>query len=107
MACPAGRVTVTVHPVMAAVPVLVTRAGWMTYPVCHWVWVTSVMEHPPPPPPPADWVVTDTVLETADRLPAASLARTWYRNVLPAARPVSANEFVVGEATTEKAPLAP
>ena len=49
IAWPAGNVTVTVQLVIVEEPVLVTRDGWMTYPVSHWVWVTSVMEQPPDP----------------------------------------------------------
>jgi hypothetical protein len=48
-AWPAGNVTVTVQPVIVLEPVLVTRDGWITYPVAHWVWATKVMEQPPGP----------------------------------------------------------
>jgi hypothetical protein len=52
MVCPAGYVKVTVQPLMALVPVLVTVLGWKTYPFCHEVCVVSVAEQPPGPPPP-------------------------------------------------------
>jgi len=35
IAWPAGNVTVTVQLVIVEEPVLVTREGWMTYPVAH------------------------------------------------------------------------
>src|SRR5436190_12479107 len=104
MAWPAGRVTVTVQLLIVLVPVLVTRDGWITYPVCHCVCVTSVMEQPPLPPP----MTTDATLETAERLPAASLARTSYRTVVAGGGAVSVNDVVVGEPITVKVPpLAP
>src|SRR5262245_32254524 len=38
--CPAGRVNVTVQPLMAVLPLLVMLTGWTTYPVAHWVCTT-------------------------------------------------------------------
>ena len=68
----AGEVTVQL--LIVAVPVLVTRAGSITYPVCHCVCTVGVSEQAPPVPP--DCVVAVTVFDTADTFPAASVART-------------------------------
>ena len=69
--CPDGRVNATLH-VIVDVPVLVTRTGWTTYPVPHWVWVVATTVQPDPPPA----TVTATADDTGDVLPAASRAYT-------------------------------
>ncbi len=65
----------TVQPLMADVPVLVTVRGWTTYPVAHWVCTVARAVQPPVAGP--GWVVTWTVFETGEALPAASRALTW------------------------------
>jgi hypothetical protein len=47
MVWPAGKVKVTVQPLTAEVPVLVTVTGWTTYPVLHWVCTVPVAVRPP------------------------------------------------------------
>jgi hypothetical protein len=66
----------------------------------HAFCTASVAAQPPPP----VAVVTVTAAENAELLPAPSPARTWYRYVVPAARPVSVKDVVTELPTAAKVP---
>src|SRR5690606_33323012 len=94
MVWPAGRARVTVQPLRADEPVLVTVTGSMTYPSPHWVWRLPVAVQGPLGPPPPSSVVKVTVLDASGRLPAPSRARTYTVYWVSADSPVRVIELV-------------
>src|SRR5262245_13692364 len=92
MVWPLGSVKVNAQPFTAVELVLAMVTSAVKPP--GQLFGVYVTRHGPPPPPP-DWVVTLTVLELPDVLPAASRALTKKLYAVDADRPVTLNDVAV------------
>src|SRR6185436_18305631 len=92
---PLANVQLTVQPVEATGPLVTVTSAWK--PPAHWLTTRYTAVHPPDPPP--EGVVTDTVPDRVDRLPAASRAYTANEYTVDGVRPVSVALFVADVST--------